>query len=107
MVLTLTLALGALTPIQSLSDEYLRELWKSSPMAASQAGYHRDGVDARLDDLSPEARERRIAWLRGFARRLQTAVGAPSASPSLDREDAADAALLESRTTLELLGLTE
>ncbi|MFI5289545.1 MAG: hypothetical protein ACHQ17_07840, partial [Polyangia bacterium] len=102
MILAVTvglgLALGSVTPIQSLSAEYLRALWKTSPMTASQVGYHKEGVDRRLDELTPSARARRAAWLHGFESRLETA-----AKKSSDREDGADAELLRQSIALELL----
>ncbi|HEY7958064.1 MAG TPA: DUF885 domain-containing protein [Polyangia bacterium] len=106
MILAVTvglgLALGSVTPIQSLSAEYLRALWKTSPMTASQVGYHKEGVDRRLDELTPSARARRAAWLHGFESRLETA-----AKKSSDREDGADAELLRQSIALELLDLDE
>ena len=106
MILAVTvglgLALGSVTPIQSLSAEYLRALWKTSTMTASQVGYHKEGVDRRLDELTPSARARRAAWLHGFESRLETA-----AKKSSDREDGADAELLRQSIALELLDLDE
>src|SRR5438094_400290 len=95
------IALGTATPIANLSDEYLRELWRSSPMTATSAGYHDGGVDGKLDDLSAEARQRRSEWLRQFAARLdQAAAGA-------NDEDGADAALMRDAVALERLELDE
>src|SRR5262249_41238495 len=85
----------------TLSDEYLRELWKSSPMAASQVGYHKDNVDHHLDDLSSGARARRLAFLKDFSGKL-TNVGS-----GLSPEDDADIALLTDAVRLERLELEE
>jgi uncharacterized protein (DUF885 family) len=95
-------ALGAVTPMQSLSDDYLRQLWRDFPMAATQAGYHRDGVDRKLDDQSAVARARRVRVLHDFAKRLATATAATQ-----DRQERADAALLHDQIALELLDLEE
>src|SRR5579862_9878159 len=100
MLVAMTFALATATPLANLSSEYLRELWKASPMTASQAGYHHDGVDTRLDELSTEARAARAAWLRGFTDRLRAA---RAAGP----EDEADVELLRSAVELELLELTD
>ena len=99
MLLTMTIALGAATPMAALTDEYLRELWKASPMTASQAGYHQDGVDGKLDDLSADARKRRAEWLRQFAARLDAV--------KADGDDAADRALMHDAVALERLELDE
>jgi uncharacterized protein (DUF885 family) len=99
MLIAMTLAVAT---IPQLADEYLRQLWKDSPMTATAAGYHGEGVDERLDDLSPAARQRRRAFLRDFARRLEAATAA-----ARDREDAADAALLGASVALSTLELDE
>src|SRR5581483_6044953 len=96
----LVLALGAITPMQELSEEYLRELWKSSPMSASQMGWHRDGVDKKLDDLSAPALAARAKWLAGFRTRL-------AAAKASGDEEQADAALLRAAVELELVELEQ
>jgi uncharacterized protein (DUF885 family) len=95
-------ALASATPLQSLSQEYLRELWRTSPMDASHLGHHQDGVDQKLDDLSAAERARRLRWLDGFARRLETA-----AATTRDAEDQADATLMRYAVALERLDLAE
>src|SRR5581483_8833631 len=92
------IALGTATPIANLSDEYLRELWKISPMTATQAGYHEGGADRQLDDLSAEGRRRRSEWLRQFAARLDQAT--PPESDPAAAEDRADAALMRDAVAL-------
>src|SRR3954469_19032476 len=95
-------ALASVTPLQSLSEEYLHQLWRASPMQASRLGYHRDAVDAKLDDLSADARARRLRWLDGFAGRLETA-----AATTRDPEEQADAALMRYALAGERLDLVE
>ncbi len=97
MIAAMTVFL-ATTPMQQLSDKYLQELWKVSPMTASQVGYHKDGVDLRLDDLSAEARTRRAAWLARFSDELWK-------QDKLAEEDHADQALLGHAIALERLEL--
>ena len=101
MVITLTLALGLVSPMQQLSDAYLKELWKSSPQLASQVGYHGEGVDARLDDLSFAARQKRSKTLADFEQRLTEARRARGIS----EEDVADYELLREAVALEQLEL--
>jgi uncharacterized protein (DUF885 family) len=103
MVITLTLALGLVSPMQQLSDAYLKELWKSSPQLASQVGYHAEGVDARLDDLSFAARQKRSKTLVDFEQRLAEARRARGIS----EEDVADYEILRQAIALELLELDE
>jgi uncharacterized protein (DUF885 family) len=101
MILAVTFALGTTTPIANLSAQYLRELWGTSPMTATQAGYHQGGADLHLDDLSADARHRRSEWLREFAARLDAAL------PGASDEDAADGALMRDAVALERLELDE
>ena len=103
MVITLTLALGLVSPMQQLSDAYLKELWKSSPQLASQVGYHGDGVDARLDDLSFAARQKRTKTLTDLQGRLTEARSARGIS----QEDVADYELMREAIALEQLELDE
>jgi uncharacterized protein (DUF885 family) len=91
--------------VQPLAESYLAELWRSAPTSASQAGYHKDGVDARLDDASEAARQRRIAFLRRFGAELDATIGKVRATHG--REDEADAALLRDSIELELNELEE
>ena len=102
MILAVTLALAAQSPMQALGQEYLDALFRDSPIAASQAGYHEHHVDRHLDDLSAEARQKRDAWLRGFAERLERVPAA-----KVDREDEADRDLLRQQIKLERLDLEE
>lgn len=103
MILTLTVALAATqTPIQKLSDEYLKALFSTSPTTASSVGYHKDGVDQKLDEISAAARTRRSAWLHDFSRRLEAVPAA-----QVDNEDEADRDLLRQSIALELLELDE
>jgi uncharacterized protein (DUF885 family) len=99
-MLVVTLYLATQVSVPQLLQEYLEELYLSSPMTANKVGYHKDGVDRRLDDVSPAARSRRVAFLRGLADRLK----------GLDRKnlsanDVADARLLDENVALELLSL--
>jgi uncharacterized protein (DUF885 family) len=87
----------------SAGEEYLEALWKHSPITASAAGYHQDGVDARLDDLGEAERGRRAAWLREFEKRLLTA----GVVMNRTEQDDADLELLHAAVALELLDLTE
>ena len=96
---TTTLALASGTPMSALSDEYLHALWKASPTTASQIGWHQEGVDGRLDDLSQGARRVRLKFLKDFGRRLGQA-------PKGDLHSEADRALLASAVTLESLELS-
>lgn len=100
MIAAVTLMLATATPVQSLAEAYLEALWKTSPMTATQVGHHAGGASAKLDDLSPAARARRIAWLRDFRARLDAAKPA-------DAEERADAALLRHAVALELVDLVE
>ncbi len=86
--------------VNTISAQYLSELWKSSPMAASQAGYHKDHVDEHLDDLSAEARARRLGVLKDLSGQLPTA-------QTGDAEADADVALLQDAIRLESLDLEE
>jgi len=99
MWISLTLAVVAATPVSTLSDQYLRALWQSSPTTASQIGWHQDGVDGRLDDLSKKGRARRLAFLKDFDARLKKA-------PKGDGQAEADRALLASAVALETLELS-
>jgi uncharacterized protein (DUF885 family) len=99
MLVAMTLALAT---IPQLADEYLRELWRDSPMAASAAGYHQDGVDERLDDESAAARAKRSAFLRGLDGRV-----AAAAAATHDPEELADAALLRAQIAVTLQELDE
>jgi uncharacterized protein (DUF885 family) len=96
MIAALTLMLATTPSVQTLSEEYLHQLFLTSPTTASQAGYHKDGVDGRLDDVSPEARARRIKYLSDFQKRLH-GLDKSKLSP----EETADAALLNDAVTLE------
>ena len=88
----------ALLPLATLTiaDVYLQRLWQDSAMAASQAGYHQDGVDARLDDLSPETRARRRQFLHDFQN-----------ARSQNVDELADQQLVENAIALELLDIEE
>jgi uncharacterized protein (DUF885 family) len=98
MILPLVAA-AALTPMQSLADEYFARLWRDSPLDASTAGYHEGSVDSKLDELSPKARAARLAFLRGFATRVH--------DPRPNVEDEADRRLLSDAVALERLDLEE
>jgi uncharacterized protein (DUF885 family) len=98
MLAAMALFMTTQTPMQQLSAEYLSALWKTAPMTASQVGYHKDGVDRRLDDLSKRARDERDTWLKGFAARL-------AAAKPADGEEQADRALLDEAVALERLEL--
>jgi uncharacterized protein (DUF885 family) len=82
--------------VQKLSEEYLHQLFLTSPMVASQAGFHKEGVDRRLDDVSVEAHFRRIRFLADYQKRL----GALDQS-KLSPEELADVALLNDAVSLE------
>jgi uncharacterized protein (DUF885 family) len=100
-MLVLTIMLTTVT-VPQLTQEYLAEYYRYSPTAATAVGYHRDGVDRRLDDISPAARSRRMAYLKGLRQKL-AALGHDSLSP----DDRADARLLEENIALELVTLEE
>jgi uncharacterized protein (DUF885 family) len=89
--------------VEPLANEYLGELWKSSPIAATQAGYHGESADTRLDDRSAAARARRVAWLHGFRERLMAVTARVRGAHSF--EDQADEALLTDAVALELADL--
>src|SRR5262245_43236815 len=101
-MLVLILLAAANTSVQPLVEDYLKEYYKSSPMSASGVGYHKDGVDRRLDDVSGSARKKRAAYLHGMAKKL-SALDRKALSP----EDRADARLLDENIALELLSLEE
>jgi uncharacterized protein (DUF885 family) len=100
MMLTVTLLLATATPMQSLSQEYLDKLFADSPMTATQAGYHKHGVDQRLDDLSAAAKQARDAWLKNYSARLE-------ALPAMGAEDEADRELIRQALKFERLELEE
>lgn len=92
-----------------LSDRFVRELLALSPVTASQAGYHehtdesgkRIELDARIDELGPEAYERLGRFYREWRERLDRE--APAAG--LDAQDRADRRLIEDQIALGLLEL--
>jgi uncharacterized protein (DUF885 family) len=102
MLLTLTIALATQTPMQQLSDEFLKALFQYSPITASTVGYHENGVDQKLDDVSAAARQKRAAWLHDFGQRMEALPAA-----KIDREDDADRDLLRQTIALDLLNLDE
>jgi len=97
-MLVMTVMLAA--SVQQLTEEYLRENFRYSPTTASQVGYHKDGVDRKLDDISASARKKRVAYLRGLSKRL-----AALDRGRLQPDDRADARLLDENIALELLEL--
>lgn len=91
-----------------LSEDFIHEILVSSPLAASQAGYHRhvDGktgkpieLDAVLDDMSPASiqarRELYASWRERF--RKDTPLG------SLSVEDSCDWQMIDDQIGLTLL----
>lgn len=95
----------------ALSDRFLKESLQLSPVSASSAGYHeyvdaRTGatvqLDAELDEVSPAAFARQLAFYRGWQRRF--ARQTPAASLSL--QDRADLRLIQDQIALALLELT-
>lgn len=100
---------GASEAFARLSERFVRELLALSPVTASQAGYHKHAdesgktveLDARLDDLSPEAYERLGRFYREWTERLDRE--APAAS--LEPQDRADRRLIEDQLALGLLEL--
>jgi uncharacterized protein (DUF885 family) len=101
-MLVLTLMLAANTSVQPLVEDYLKEYYKYSPTSASAVGYHKEGVDRRLDDVGAPARKKRTAYLHGLAKKL-TALD----RKALNLDDRADARLLDENIALELLALEE
>jgi uncharacterized protein (DUF885 family) len=69
-------AVDAGTPptVASLAAEYWNWHLEQHPIAATEIGDRR--FDDRLPDLTPEAREREIAWLRAMRVRVETLPGA-------------------------------
>jgi uncharacterized protein (DUF885 family) len=102
MILAVTLILTTQSPMQAVAQDYLDALFQYAPSQAAVAGYHQHNVDQHLDDLSPAARQKRLAWLRAFSDRLEAL---PTAQ--LDREDEADRDLLRQQIKLERLDLEE
>jgi len=47
----------------ALSQRYLAEFGRYSPVSATSLGDHR--FDGDLDDMSADGRARRVAWVRG------------------------------------------
>lgn len=92
-----------------LSDRFVRELLALSPVTASQAGYHKHTdesgkaveLDARLDELGPEAYERLGRFYRVWRERLDREAPAEA----LDPQDRADRRLIEDQIALGLLEL--
>src|SRR5438270_13707893 len=103
MILAVTLVLTAQSPMHAVAQDYLDALFRASPITAtSQAGYHEHDVDKHLDDISPAARQKRLAWLVDFRKRLEALP-----ATQLDREDEADRDLLRQNLELERLELAE
>jgi uncharacterized protein (DUF885 family) len=94
-----------------LSDGFVRELLALSPVNASQAGYHQhtDGagktveLDARLDDMGPEAYER----LGRFYREWRERIDREAPAEALDAQDRADRKLIDDQIALGVLELTK
>jgi len=92
-----------------LSERFVKELLALSPTAASQAGYHRHvdaagkavELDARLDDLGPQAYEDVGRFYREWKQRLD----AEAPAQALDPQDRADRRLIQDQIDLGLLEL--
>jgi uncharacterized protein (DUF885 family) len=101
-MLVLTVMLAANTQVQPLVEDYLKEYYRYSPTSASAVGYHKEGVDRRLDDVGAPARGKRATYLKALAKKL-AALDRNALSP----DDRADARLLDENVALELLSLEE
>jgi uncharacterized protein (DUF885 family) len=101
-MLVLTVMLAANANVQSLVEDYLQQSYKDSPTTASLVGHHKDGVDRKLDDVSPAARTKRIAYLQGVQKKI-AGLDIQAATP----DDRADARLIQENVALELLSLEQ
>ena len=73
---------------ERLGEQYIEQFAAFSPVRATGLGDHR--FDGQLDVVSESAREKRLAWIRGFSRQLQ------GIDPSrLSRSNQVDYALLK------------
>lgn len=104
----LTPAAQASTKFSEMEDQFVKESLALSPVNASQAGYHKHvdtasgkvvELDAKLDDLSPEAVKKQIDFYRNWREKFR------SATPimSLSSQDAADYQLIDDQIALNLL----
>ena len=74
----------------ALSQRYLAEFGRYSPVSATSLGDHR--FDGDLDDMSADGRARRVAWVRGVLAELQAID-----RNALSRANQVDAAMLENQ----------
>jgi uncharacterized protein (DUF885 family) len=75
---------------EALSQRYLAEFGRYSPVSATSLGDHR--FDGDLDDMSADGRARRVAWVRGVLAELQAID-----RNALSRANQVDAAMLENQ----------
>ncbi len=93
-------------PISSLTTEFVYTSLAFTPVAATQAGYHRHGkvlLDETLDDYSPGGIERQRQFYLKFRSRLEEAQKAGN----LAAEERADCDIMSGETALKLLEFDE
>ncbi|MBK9167969.1 MAG: DUF885 domain-containing protein [Bryobacterales bacterium] len=91
--------------VSALTSEFVYQSLAFAPVAATGAGYHRHGdidLDVLLDDPSPGALDRQLAFYRGFLERIQRLD-----STRLSLDEAADVEILRGQAELALLELDE
>ena len=91
-------------PFAKLAEEFVYQSLANSPIAATQAGYHKHGgrqLDAELDDYSPAALERQRQWYQDLRLRLART----SNAKDLNADDRADLDIIHQSISLSLLEL--
>src|SRR5919112_773035 len=76
-------------PFTKLAEEFVYESLANSPIAATQAGYHKHGnrqLDTELDNYSAANLDRQRRWYQDLRLRLERASDAKDLSPD-DRAD--------------------
>jgi uncharacterized protein (DUF885 family) len=92
-------------PFHALAEEFVFTVLSNSPVAATQAGYHRHGeiqLDAILDRYSPRELERQRRWYQEFRLRLMRSVNRDELSP----DDCADYDILQDQIGLAMIEFT-
>jgi uncharacterized protein (DUF885 family) len=105
LVLTGCSQAPSVKPFQSLAEEFVFTALANSPVAATQAGYHRHGdmqLDRMLDRYSPADIERQRRWYQDFRIRLMRSVKRDELSP----DDRADYDIVQDQIAVALLELT-
>ncbi len=85
---------------ERLGEEYVEQIVAFSPVRATGLGDHR--FDDQLDDVSADARAKRLDWLRSFVERLDR-----MDASKLSRQNQVDYALLRHALDAQLWKLTE